>query len=576
MSFDAPETSLKSTGHQKQKALPLKQQQKKPVQKRVLIVDDDPAIRNFLSDTLTDHGYLTKTAKLAKVAIKNYKKNAFDVIISDIRMPHLKGTEFLKLIKSFDDGTSVILITGYEDIETARQAVRLGAHDYFIKPFKVEDILASVQKAVEKTRALREKREYQKVLEKKIAETTRELEFQTTTLKREQQQFYGIIKSANFGLLIINGENNKVILLNKEAEKYLHLLPNFSTNFFDEDYRNLFPANIAKKIENIVDEVRKKGTPCTPTTIINKDNLILEIRSYPVLDEEKLRTIVVVINDITERKKIEQSLLISYKLAGIGELVASIAHEINNPISFTLSNTKTLNEYVNHLTSLIKRFQKLKSIILQNESPFSVIEEITALEQKIDIKYLLQDIVSLVAENIDGLCSVKKIIKDLKTLTHIDDENTTTVNLNEIIETALGLVEHELKYKAKIIKQYGDLPTIEGYTSQLSQVIINILINAAHAIINDGEIQIKTFTHDNNIYIEIKDNGCGIPEEKLPKIFNPFFTTKQSGRGTGLGLSIAMEIVQKHGGNISVSSRVGRGTTFTITLPINKNKVRTK
>jgi len=141
-------------------------------------------------------------------------------------------------------------------------------------------------------------------------------------------------------------------------------------------------------------------------------------------------------------------------------------------------------------------------------------------------------------------------------------------DINECIESTLNIVWNELKYKAKVYKEYGELPMTKCFPQQLNQVFMNLLVNAAQAIEKQGEIRIRTWNGDGNIYVSISDTGSGIPEDKINRIFEPFFTTKPVGKGTGLGLSITYDIVKKHNGDIKVESEVGRGTTFTITIPV--------
>ncbi|OGW22673.1 MAG: hypothetical protein A2077_07770 [Nitrospirae bacterium GWC2_46_6] len=163
---------------------------------------------------------------------------------------------------------------------------------------------------------------------------------------------------------------------------------------------------------------------------------------------------------------------------------------------------------------------------------------------------------------------IKKIVQDLKSFSRVDEAERKTANINEGIESTVNIVWNELKYKATVKKEYGDIPPIKCNAGQLNQVFMNILINAVHAIEEQGEIIIKTRHEDNNIFISISDTGSGIPADKINRIFEPFFTTKEVGKGTGLGLSIAYDIVKKHNGDIIVESEVGKGTTFTVRIPV--------
>jgi len=202
------------------------------------------------------------------------------------------------------------------------------------------------------------------------------------------------------------------------------------------------------------------------------------------------------------------------------------------------------------------------------------IEALNALKQETDLGYLRDDISDLLSESLGGLQRVKRIVQDLKDFSHISDSEMLWANLEDGLESTLNVVWNELKYKAEVVKDYGKLPEVECIPSQLNQVFMNLLVNAAQAIQEHGKITLRTRQEDDNVRIEIADTGCGIPQEIINRIFDPFFTTKPVGTGTGLGLSITHGIIRKHNGRIDVSSEPGEGTTFSITIPIHQPQSR--
>ena len=259
----------------------------------------------------------------------------------------------------------------------------------------------------------------------------------------------------------------------------------------------------------------------------------------------------------------------------IGQLAAGVAHEINNPTGFVSSNLKTLSDYQNDMFSLIKEYRKLiadlKETVATAEYPGSVPEQvkrIVALESKVDINYILDDIPNLIKESQEGTERIKKIVIDLKDFAHPGEQKLEYANINRNLESTLNIVRNELKYKATVTKDYGELPEVPCYPQQLNQVLMNILVNAAQAIEEQGEIRIVTRAVDDQIEVAISDTGSGIQKENLSKIFDPFFTTKEVGKGTGLGLNMTYNIIQKHKGTIDVESETGKGTTFTIRIPV--------
>ncbi len=271
-----------------------------------------------------------------------------------------------------------------------------------------------------------------------------------------------------------------------------------------------------------------------------------------------------------EIKEAQAQLLQQEKMASIGQLAAGVAHEINNPIGFIHSNLSVLEDYITDLMQFFEKYKELKAAIANGDKAgvAAFLRELIRIEKKIDLNFILNDFEKIVRESMDGAERVKVIVQDLKDFSHIDQAEVKYFNVNEGIESTLNIVWNEIKYKAKVIKEYGQIPEIRCFPMQLNQVFMNLLVNAAQAIDKDGIIRIKTFATDTHVVVEISDNGCGIPEEIRSKIFDPFFTTKEVGKGTGLGLSTAYNIIKKHNGEIEVDSEVGKGTRFTIRLPL--------
>lgn len=262
----------------------------------------------------------------------------------------------------------------------------------------------------------------------------------------------------------------------------------------------------------------------------------------------------------------QNQVLQSDKMASIGVLAAGVAHEINNPIGFVSSNLGSLDGYVQNLLELLAAYEKTESSTQERKS---LLGEISRLKETMDLDFLKQDVVSLLAESHDGIGRVKNIVQSLKNFAHIDaEEHWQADDIHAGIDSTLQVVWNELKYKCEIRKEYGDLPRVECLISQLNQVFMNLLVNAAHAIDEKGVVTIKTGSSGDWAWVEFADTGKGIAPEHLKKIFDPFFTTKPVGKGTGLGLSISYSILEKHHGKIEVESEVGTGTKFRLWLPL--------
>jgi PAS domain S-box-containing protein len=265
---------------------------------------------------------------------------------------------------------------------------------------------------------------------------------------------------------------------------------------------------------------------------------------------------------IQKLEEAQNQLLQSEKMASIGQLAAGVAHEINNPIGFVNSNLTTLQIYINNMQRLIDAYGRLEPSMDDAAQ-----QEIKRLKQETDAEFLHQDIGDLMAESLDGLQRVKRIVQDLKNFSHVDSGELEWADLESGLDSTLNVVWNELKYKAKVVKEYAHIPKIECYPSQLNQVFMNLLVNAAHAIEEQGVVTIRTGHDDKNVWIEVEDTGKGIPAHLQRRIFEPFFTTKPVGKGTGLGLSLSYGTVKKHGGHIDVTSEVGKGSTFRVVLP---------
>jgi len=252
----------------------------------------------------------------------------------------------------------------------------------------------------------------------------------------------------------------------------------------------------------------------------------------------------------------------SEKLASIGQIAAGVAHEINNPVAFVLSNLGTLESYLSSLFELLDAY-------LEAEHTAAPLARARALREDTDVDFLRSDGVALLGESREGLLRVKRIVEDLKDFSRGGAEETwESVDLHASLESTLNIVRNEIKYKTRIETRYADLPYVECLPSRINQVFLNLLVNAGQSIEANGVITISSGVDGGEVWIRFEDTGCGIPPEHLHRIFEPFFTTKPVGQGTGLGLSVSYSIVRKHGGRIDVESEVGRGTRFTVRLPV--------
>ena len=267
-------------------------------------------------------------------------------------------------------------------------------------------------------------------------------------------------------------------------------------------------------------------------------------------------------------RRAQHQLLQSERLASIGQLAAGVAHEINNPIGYVFSNFGTLEVYLQRLFEMLDAYEQAESALANRD----IATGLAALRGQVELDYLKQDIPMLMGESREGLSRVRKIVQDLKDFSRVDThQEWVWASLHQGIDSTLNIVANEIKYRADVRREYGTLPDIECLPSELNQVFLNLLVNAAHAFgLERGLIVVRSGDAGDEVWVEVEDNGSGIAPEYLARVFDPFFTTKPVGRGTGLGLSLAYGIVQKHHGRIDVRSEPGRGSCFRVTLPVRR------
>ena len=252
--------------------------------------------------------------------------------------------------------------------------------------------------------------------------------------------------------------------------------------------------------------------------------------------------------DLLEKLKSTQAQLVqSEKMSSLGQLVAGIAHELNNPISFIYANMKEMQNYIDILTKKEK-------------------------VDKDEFQYIREDVQKLIIESMEGSNRVKTIVENLRNFSRMDEGEFTQTDIHKGIDSALLLLTKEAGERIRFHKEYGDIPEVLCIPGHLNQVFMNLLLNGVQAIQGEGNIWIKTNLDKSWVIIKIRDDGKGIEEKELNKIFDPFYSTKPVGEGTGLGLSISYGIVEKHNGSILVESEAGKGTTFTVKIPAEKGK----
>lgn len=406
---------------------------------RILIVDDEEPIRRLFKDCLSER-YTCDTAPSVEAALALLLESEYAVVLTDMLMPGLSGVELLRKVVELYPDTAVIMATGVDRTQRARDAMRLGAFDYLIKPCELDVLEMSVERALERRALVLNARQYKQDLE------TRNLEL-----------------------------------------------------------------------------ARRKA----------------------------------------ELERLQAQIIHSEKMASLGQLVAGIAHELNNPVGFIYGNLDLLGQ---GNADLIKLLNYYDTVALPPDAQ----ADIERLKEEIAYEDLLQDSGSIIADCRHGAERIRDIVENLRTFSRLNESALKKCDIHEGIDSTMRLLSRY--YSADnitVVRDYGKIPLVDGDMGQLNQVWMNLLVNAAQAVgANEGEVRIKTRAEGETVVISFTDTGCGISPEKINRIFDPFFTTKAVGEGTGLGLSISFGVVERHRGKLAVESQPGVGTTFTVTLPV--------
>lgn len=602
---------------------------------RILVIDDDPLILHMIKASLgNEEKHEIVCVKDGKSAIEALMQKPFDVAIVDLILPDIDGIELVRRMRGLAPKIKIIVITAHASVDNAIMCLREGATDFIKKPFADAELLHSVGKALfekkvgEEIERLVDELENKlwrlKLINEVIVDITSVTD-KTHLIRRIMEKlkdffhvdglslfFYDPSKKEIYIEEIVGGGGDKLKRMALKlgegvagwcAKERKPVIVNNA--YSDERFSNLFDKRIGYKTKNlmacpvefegelfgVLELVNKKDGDFTEDdfellNIISKHISIAlhhiriksELEKAKRIEEMKKNEVMKLLEEkVEELDKIHKSLLLTEKLVSIGELTAGIAHELNNPISFILSNAEILKENVKVLEEFLKKVYKI--ISLRIKGPQASSDDAEELykefeEAKKNIPDLLKEIKEMAEEISEGSRRVRDIVKNLRTFTHSAKDEKSTFNLNSVIKSAekimhSKLIDNGIKYESLVDENI----IFEGNESQMVQVFVNLLSNAWDAVKEKGggNICVKGKIEDGWIIISVEDTGIGIDKHNLNRIFDPFFTTKPPGKGTGLGLSIVYRIVRNHGGEISVESERGKGTKFTLRFPLMKS-----
>lgn len=402
-------------------------------------------------------------------------------------------------------------------------------------------------------------------------------------LSREHEKFTSVLRATPVGLAIADWEGRFF-----ESNRALEDVIGFSAQETLAKFLwEFMPAEEGTATQVVYKELisGKLSTNREQRRLIAKDGhvVLAQVGLTAVRnDEGRAAFVVTSFVDVTAQNQLEVELRHSQKLESIGQLAAGIAHEINTPIQFVGDNVNFLSGAFEQLIALCDSYRtacaKAAGAPLSTED----LEGLKREEDLADLEYLRTNVVTSIASTLDGVGRVARIVKSMKAFAHPDRHERTTADLNAALHDTLTVATNELKYVATVETDFGKIPAVPCFVSDLNQVFLNLLVNAAHAIGDvagqtgqRGVIRVRTYLEGSVVVIAISDTGTGIPEAVRGRIFDPFFTTKEVGKGTGQGLALARAVVvDQHGGSLTFETEMGKGTTFFVRIPFDFTEVQ--
>ena len=516
-----------------------------------LVVDNDSDTRALISSELAGLNYAVAIAPDGRRGLKRLLATEYDVALINSLMPNMSGIELLRQMQVAQIETVAIAIGGHGKVASAVEAMRSGAVDFIEKPFTLERLRSSVERAAMQRRAMDYNREMALLSEKwetvfnawpdmvlVIAPDFRILRCNQAMAERVRIPQEGLLGRDCHDVLCKSAHNRRdcpLIAPDSERER--------PKEFYHDAWNGYF------------------GLDTAPL----KDHLGRIWGSLNVL------------RDMTERKQLQESLHRSQQLEAIGRLAGGIAHEINTPVQYITGNVQFLSDSFTSMQELLKQHDSLLDAAKAGTVPETALQDMEAARERADVNYLYREVPRALRDTLEGVERIATIVDAMQEFSQTGAERKIAVDINASIESAITVTRNEWKYVADVVTDLDkSLPCVKCFPADFNQAILNLLVNAAEAIVNrlesvddaKGLINIRTRQIANWVEIQITDTGCGIPDDIKSRIFKPFFSTKNGryGRGHGLG-TVHETIVRRHRGKLTFQSEPGIGTTFTLRIP---------
>jgi len=488
----------------------------------------------------------------------------YDVLICDFNLPDLDGLAALAMAQERLPGTPVIVVSGVMDAAESVACLHAGATDYLLKQ-RLERLPWAV------TRALAEAAHRRKSL----------------ALQAQLRD------SDAFARAVLNALPDHIAVLDSEG---IIVAVNDTWRRFARDNGGPLPTiqPMGTSYLSVVEQAAAQGDPSAHAALDGIRAVLSDTKDTFTLDyschapdrqrwfamvvrprSDGRGGVVVAHRDITDRVELEAQFRQAQKMESVGRLASGVAHEINTPVQFVSDSIHFMKEGIADLKGLIAKYRAVQESVEAGSQSASAVRDARTVEDEIDLTYLLENMPRAIDRALEGLSRIASIVNSMKDFARADQREMSNADLNAAILSTLTIARNEYKYVADLDTDLGELPPVMCRIGELNQVMVNLIVNAAHAIgdvVKDsgakGRIAIRTRRDDDHVVIEVSDTGTGVPEEIRNRIFDPFVTTKELGKGTGQGLAIAWSIVvDKHGGSLRFNSEAGRGTTFVVRLP---------
>ncbi|HEX7670587.1 MAG TPA: response regulator, partial [Polyangiaceae bacterium] len=522
---------------------------------RVLIVDDNDTLLRGYQRALTQEGYRVELAPDGDAALRAIDAAPFDVILTDLDLPGTNGMDLLSRVRERDVDVPVVLITGHPSLETAVMAMERGAMRYLVKPVELQALVSVTSDALEAHRTAKARRQTLELARSALAQKDR-AEARAAGAEAAQRTIIGtldaIMECAPAVIIAVDVEG-KIRFINQ-------VLPGFEKEeVIGSSFLIYLPPGDHDQHRARLGRILETGTPETyETTIVGPgvDTLWFSTHMGPMRVQGNIVGAVLVSQNITELKRTQADFAGAQRLAAVGTLAAGIAHEINTPIQFVNDSFHFLREATDDIFSLLETLSTVRGLAAAGTQDLaSAVAVAREAEEAADLTYLRENVPKAFARCVDGLERVRTIVHSMKEFSHPAQHEMGRADLNRAIKNTVTIAHSEYKYVAELETDLGDLPLVNCHINDINQVVLNLIVNAAHAIGDvvkgtdeKGRIQIRTQVDGKDILISISDSGAGIPDAIAHRIFEPFFTTKEVGKGTGQGLALVWSVVKgKHG-----------------------------